>query len=91
MRVKKKKISNKKDSGLDEESPPPAPTFDSETGEKIAGENLKVHSESSDASIYLIQKLRIGNSECLTFFNSGALAKKEKLQRFSDNHSALAE
>ena len=44
-----------------------------------------------------MQKLRIGNTDCLTFFNSGAnahltdgeLAKKEKLQRISENHSAL--
>ena len=70
-RVKKKKTANKKDSGLDEKSLPPAPTFDSETREKISGENLKIHPESSEHSIYLMQKLRIGNSKCLTFFNSG--------------------
>ena len=44
-----------------------------------------------------MQNLRIGNSDCLTFFNSGAnthlidgkLAKKEKFQRIPENHSAL--
>ena len=44
-----------------------------------------------------MQNLRIGNSNCLTFFDSGAndhlidgtLAEKEQLQRLSDNQSAL--
>ena len=66
---------------------PPPPTFGSETGERIFDEKLKVHPESSEASIYLMQKLRIRNSKCLTFFDSGAnthlidseLAKKEKI------------
>ena len=88
-RGKKKRDGSKKDSSLDEGSLPPAPTFDSETGERIVVENLKIHLESSEASIYLMQKLRIGNSECLTFVDSGAnahltdggLVKKEKLQR----------
>ena len=44
-----------------------------------------------------MQNLRIGNSDCLTFFNSGAnahliegqLAEKEKLQLISSNYTAL--
>ena len=71
--------------------------FDSETGVRISDENLEIPPESSEHSIYLMQKLRIGNSECLTFFDSGAnahlidgdLAKKEKLQRMSEKQSAL--
>ena len=96
-RGKKKRDGSKKDSSLDEGSLPPAPTFDSETGERIVVENLNIHPESSEASIYLMQKLRIGNSECLTFFDSGAnayiidrdLAEKEKLQRLLNNQSVL--
>ena len=61
--------------------------FDSETGK-----NLEIQTESSENSIYLMQNLRIGNSNCLTFFDSGAyahlsdgtLAIKEKLQKISD-------
>ena len=44
-----------------------------------------------------MQNLRIGNSNCLTFFNSGVnahlidgeLAEKEKLQLISSNHTVL--
>ena len=54
-------------------------------------------SESSENSIYLMQNLRIGNSDCLTFFDSGAnahlvngqLEEKEKLQLISSNSTAL--
>ena len=33
---------------------------------------MKIHPESSEHSIYLMQKLRIVNSDCLNFFDSGA-------------------
>ena len=70
---------------------PPAPIFDSETGGKQVGLNLKIEFESSEQSIFLMQRLRIGQSECLTFFDSGAnahlvettLAVNENLQQFS--------
>ena len=39
---------------------PPAPIFDSETGIK----NLKIVSESLEQSIFLMQRLRIGQSDC---------------------------
>ena len=86
---KKKSVSNRRNSSLDVSTLPPAPTFDSETGERIPDENLEIH------SIYLMQNLRIGKSNFLTFFDSGAnthlidrtLAEKEKLQRFSENHT----
>ena len=56
------------------------------------GLNLKIESESSEQSIFLMQRLRIGQSECLMFFDSGAnthlvektLAVNENLQRFSE-------
>ena len=76
---------------------PPAPTFDSETGVRISNEKQKIHPESPEHFIYLMQRLRIGNSECLTFFDSRAnahlidrnLAKNENLQRISETQSAL--
>ena len=94
---KNKKVANRRNSSLDASTLPPAPTFDSETGEKIPDENLAIHPESSEHSIYLMQNLRIGNSNCLTFFDSGAnahlidetLAEKEILQRILENHADL--
>ena len=49
----------------------PAPTFDSERGVQVSYQDKNVCSENS---IYLMQNLRIGNSDCLTFFDSGANA-----------------
>ena len=76
---------------------PTAPTFDSETGVQVSCQEKNVCSESSENSIYLMQNLRIGNSNCLTFFDSGEnthlvdeqLAEKEKLQLKSSNSTAL--
>ena len=76
---------------------PPAPTFDSKIGVQIFCQDKNVCSESSDNSIYLMQNLRIGNSDCLTFFYSGAnahlideqLAEKGKLKLLSSNSTAL--
>ena len=59
---------------------------------KQVGLNLKIESESSEQFIFLMKILRIGQSECLTFFDSGAnthlvektLAVNENLQRFSE-------
>ena len=48
--------------------------FDSETGENVLEENLEIQPESLEHSIYLMQNLRIGESNCLTFFDSGANA-----------------
>ena len=56
-----------------------------------------MYSEISQNSIYLMQNLRIGNSDCLTFFDSGAkarliygqLGEKEKLQLISSNSMAF--
>ena len=56
-----------------------------------------VCSEIAESSIYIMQNLKIGNSNCLTFFDSGAnvhlidgkLAEKEGLQLISSNSTAL--
>ena len=76
---------------------PPAPTIDSKTGLQVWCQEGNVCSESSESSIYLMQNLRIGNSDCLTFFETGAnahlingqLANKEKLQLISSKSTAL--
>ena len=51
---------------------PPAPAIDSETGHPVLGEEEDICSECSESSIYLMQNLRVGDSNCLTFFDSGA-------------------
>ena len=76
---------------------PPAPTFDSEIGVQVSYQDKNVCLESSESFIHLMQNLRIGNSNCLTFFDSGAnahlndgqLAEKEKLQLISSHYTAL--
>ena len=57
----------------------------------------KIVPESKEHSFYLMQTLRIGSSECLTFFDPGAnthlidgnIASKEGLQVISDKTSAI--
>ena len=88
---------SRRNSNLDVSILPPAPAFDSKTGEKLPKENLEIQLESSEHSIFLMQKLRIGKSYCLTFYDSGAnthlieetVAENEKLQRFSESHADL--
>ena len=53
---------------------PQAPTFNSETGLQVVCQEENVCSEISENSIYLMQNLKIGNSNCLTFFDSRANA-----------------
>ena len=61
---------------------PPAPKFDSETGVQVSCQDKNVCAESSENSIYLMQNLRIGNSD-------RKFAKKEKLQLISSNSTAF--
>ena len=76
---------------------PPAPAIDSETGHWVLCEEEDICSESSESSIYLMQNLRVGDSNCLTFFDSranahlidGQLARLEKLQLISSKSIAL--
>ena len=70
----KKKKTKKTKSIQDKVFLLPGPTFDSETVEILKEDNLEIQSESSENSIYMMQKLRIGKSNCLTFFDSGANA-----------------
>ena len=53
---------------------PQAPIIDSETGYQVICEDEDICTESAENSIYLLQNLRVGDSNCLTFFDSGANA-----------------
>ena len=78
--------------------PPPPPTFHSQTGETITNPSVKIIPEVSEHTMYLIQILKIGNIEVLTFFDSGAnvnlidgdLATRENLQYISKKPTALS-
>ena len=69
----------------------------SETGDRVVCSRDKIVPESKEHSFYLMQTLRIGSSECLTFFDPGAnthlidgnIASKEGLQVISDKTSAI--
>ena len=76
---------------------PQAPIIDSETGYRVICEEEDICSESSESSIYLMQNLRVGDSNCLTFFDSGAnahlidgrMARQEELQLIYNKSIAL--
>ena len=53
---------------------PQAPIIDSETGYRVICEDEDICTESAENSIYLMQNLRVGDSNCLTFFDSGTNA-----------------
>ena len=94
---KKRRDATRRNSNLNLSNLPPAPIFDSETGEKLEDKYQKIEPESSEHSIFLMQRLRIGKSECLTFFDSGAnthlieksLVTNENLQRLSECQAEL--
>ena len=76
---------------------PPAPAIDSETGHQVLCDEEDICSESSESSTYLMQNLRIEDSNCLKFFDSGAnahlingeLARQEELQLIPSKSIAL--
>ena len=76
---------------------PQAPIIDSETGYRVICEDEDICTESAENSIYLMQNLRVGDSNCLTFFDSGAnahlidgrMARQEDLQLISNKSIAL--
>ena len=49
-----------------------ASVIKSETGHCVLCEEEDICSESSESSIYLMQNLRVGDSNCLRFFDSVA-------------------
>ena len=76
---------------------PPAPAIDSERGLRVLCQDEDICPESTESSIYLMQNLRTGNSNCLTFFDSGAnahlidsqLARNEEFQLITCKSIAL--
>ena len=76
---------------------PQAPVIESETGYRLMCEDKDICTESAESSIYLMQNLRVGDSNCLTFFDSGAnahlidgrMARQEDLQLVSSKSVAL--
>ena len=75
---------------------PLAPVIDSDTRHRVRCENEDICPESSESLIYLMQNLCVGDSSCLTFFDSGAnthlidgqLEREEELQLISSCGSA---
>ena len=75
----------------------PAPSIDSETGLRVQCQDEDISPESTEFSIYLMQNLRVGDSNCLTCFDSGAsahlvdgqLARNEELQLISNKTTTL--
>ena len=75
----------------------PAPSIDSETGKISTVNPERIIPEVSEHSCYLMQMIKIGNSEALIFFNRGAnihvingsLAEREGLQKVSSNPTNL--
>ena len=75
----------------------PAPSIDSETGELVKIPSESIIPEVLEHSCYLMQTIKIGNSEVLVFFDCGAnihiidgsLAEKEGLQQVSSNPTCL--
>ena len=76
---------------------PQAPNIDFETGDRVSCDDRDICTETLDNSIYLMQNLRVGDSNCLTFFDSGAnahlidgrMARQEGLQLISNKSVAL--
>ena len=76
---------------------PQAPIIDSETEYRVTCEDEDICSESPENSIYLMQTLRVGDSNCLTFFDSGAkahlidgrMARQEEIQLIPNKSIAL--
>ena len=76
---------------------PQTPMIDSETGYRVVCEDEDICTESAENSIYLMQNLRVGDSNYLSFFDSGAnahlidgqMARQEDLQLISNKSVAL--
>ena len=74
-----------------------APTFNSQTGDQVTVQSEAVDPEISENSSYIRQNIKLGKSECLIFFDTGAnshlidgnLASKEGLQAISSERTRL--
>ena len=74
-----------------------APTFNSQTGDQVTVQSEAVDPEISENASYILQNIKLGKSECLIFFDTGAnshlidgnLASKEGLQAISSERTRL--
>ena len=90
-------LGNLEESGHGVKIFPQAPVIDSETAHRVICENEDICPESSESSIYLMQNRQEGDSNSLTFFNSGAnihlidgqLARSEESHQISSKAIAL--
>ena len=81
----------------DEFKDKPAPSINSETGEKVLVLENEIIPEIAEHACYLMQTIKIGESEALVFFDKGAnihiidgsLAAEEELQQVSSSHTSL--
>ena len=73
------------------------PSIDTRTGQEVSPEVSNIIPESKEHSIYILQILRVGSTDVLTFFDSGAkmnlidgqVAVKENLQLISPKPTSL--
>ena len=82
---------------LEEFKNKPSPSINSDTGEKVSNVEEDVIPEIAEHSCYLMQTIKIGDSEALVFFDRGAnihivdgsLAAEEELQQVSSSPTSL--
>ena len=74
-----------------------AATFNSQTGDQVIVQPEAIDPEIMESSSYILQNIKVGQSECLVFFDSGAnshfidgnVAVKEGLQAVSSERTRL--
>ena len=74
-----------------------APTFNSQTGDQVSVKPESVDPEVLENSSYILQNIKLGKTECLEFFDTGAnshlidvnLAVREGLQPISSEKTRL--
>ena len=74
-----------------------APTFNSQTGDQVIVQPEAFDPEVSENASYILQNIKLGQSECLVFFDTGAnshlidgnIALKEGLQAISSERTRL--
>ena len=74
-----------------------APTFNSQTGDQVIVQPEAVDHEVLEKYSYILQNIKLGKSECLVFFDTGAnshlidgnIALKERLQAISSERTRL--
>ena len=75
----------------------PAPSINSETGQRRLESGLQIVQEVAEHACYLLQTIKIGDKPALVFFDrganihiiDGALAEAEELQQVSESKTSL--